>query len=117
MDKLPASTVILPALPDPRSGNIVCARIPNGPPMTASPVTVTETFPQSPEPKVEAEISPPLAIESEPALTLTSPAFPVPNPDSDVMPVERVLEVPSIDKAPATLTVTLLASPNANVPL
>src|SRR5690348_3433158 len=58
MDKLPASTVTLPALPDPRSANKgrVCARIPNGPPTTASPVTVIETFPPSPEPKVEAEI-------------------------------------------------------------
>ena len=48
---------------------------------------------------------------SEPAVTWTCPEFPVLNPDSEVMPVDRFCPVPSIVKAPATLTVTLPALP------
>ena len=55
-------------------------------------------------PKVEVEISPPLMIASDPALTRTSPAFPVPNPAVELM------KPPSMDKVPGTFTLMLPAA-------
>ena len=52
-----------------------------------------------------------MLIVSDPAPTRTSPALPLLNPDWEVMPVKRFCPLPSITKAPATLTVTLPAAP------
>jgi hypothetical protein len=56
--------------------------------MAIAPVTPTETAPAFPDPNVLLEISPPLAMLKEPAMTVALPAFPVlPGSESARMPV------------------------------
>jgi hypothetical protein len=50
-------------------------------------------------------------MASEPALTVTAPAFPPPVPDAEVIPVALFCAVPSIESGPEIATVTLPPAP------
>jgi hypothetical protein len=72
---------------------------------------VTETLPPSPGPKFLTEMMPPLMIDKEPALTMTVPAL---RPFAELA-WEKIPPELSIVSGPVAVTLTLPASPAANV--
>src|SRR5689334_22229601 len=79
---------------------------------------VTTTDPALPDPLVPTEMIPSFEIDKDPALSRTVPDAPLlPVLASERMPVRRAAEVPSIDRAPRTLSDTLPASPRPAVRL
>jgi hypothetical protein len=81
MEMLPALTLTVPAFP--MLFGLVCEEIPvkaSGvivPSIVNPPATLTETLPLLPGPKVLFEMTPELAMEMLPALTLMAPPIPV----------------------------------------
>jgi hypothetical protein len=68
--------------------------------------------PPLPEPSAFAEISPPLMIAIDAAVTATAPALPLlPKSAVELMPVSKVVFDPSIRRFPATFTKMLPPSP------
>ena len=113
--RLPAATVMLPALPVLSvSAVIPVGTVDDVPSIDSAPATVTAISPPLPIPKVSVAIWPLGLIDSEPAVTEMLPALPVLSV-SAVIPVGTVDDVPSIDIAPATVTAMVPPLPVPNV--
>jgi hypothetical protein len=122
-----AFTVTDPAIPI-EPGTVSVPILDPAPLIDNGPETATATRPEFPvldgkfiKVRSALEIAPPLTRAREPALTLTSPAFPeLPASEFATMPVAKTLGFvpdPSIVSAPSTVTTTFPPFPSANVAL